>query len=218
MSLNIKTITVTPFQQNCRLLVDTDSKVGVIVDPGGEAERIYNECRKYDVTWQGIWLTHSHLDHCGGVKKLKELFFAEGIELPLAAHPIERSFREQVTNSALRFGFSGADFDNCPEPELEITGNENISLGNLKFAVLYTPGHAPGHLCFYEPEFQTLIAGDTLFRGSIGRTDLPAGNHQQLLASISEKILSLPDDTKVLPGHGGDTTVIQEKQTNPFLQ
>lgn len=210
--LSIRNIPVTPLQQNCRFIFDAEEDGGIVIDPGGEVERILEQVRKDHRTVSEIWLTHSHFDHCGGVRRLKE-----ETQAPLVAHPDEEIFRQNVEQACRMYAIPASDMADCPEPDKTISGGEILSCGSHQFKVLFTPGHAPGHLCFYCEEQGVLIAGDTLFAGSIGRSDLPGGDHARLLRSIREEILSLPDGTAVLPGHGPDTTVGSERGSNPFL-
>jgi len=210
--LEIITFPVTSFPQNCRFLIDSESKEAVVIDPGGEAHRIISELENRSAKCVEIWLTHSHLDHCGGVRDLKEATGAK-----LTGHPEERSFRARVEEICEMYGIPPGEMKNCPEPEQYITGGEVLSFANHSFEARFTPGHAPGHISFYCQERGVLIAGDTLFAGSIGRTDLPGGDYETLITSIREQILTLPDETVVLPGHGPDTTVGFERKNNPFL-
>jgi hydroxyacylglutathione hydrolase len=210
--LDIITIPVTVFGQNCRIVACTVTKQAVIVDPGGEPERIIERFTKTNYACIGVWLTHSHLDHCGAVQPLLEHF---GVSL--TAHPIEEMMRAHVEQVAAMYGLPAEEYRNCPEPTKEIRGGETLPLGENLAEVLFVPGHSPGHVAFYFRNQATLLSGDCLFQGSIGRTDLPGGNHAQLIASIRDSILTLPDDTKVLSGHGPDTTVGEERGTNPFL-
>jgi len=209
--LDILTIPVTLFMQNTRVLACTETSRAVVIDPGGEAEKILAALKARSYSCQEIWLTHSHLDHVGGAAELQ----AE-LDAALYAHPAERQMRESVVQIAAMYGIAEG-FKNCPEPQHYISGGETLKVGNYEFKVLFTPGHAPGHVSFYCQDEAILIAGDTLFAGSIGRTDLPGGDHGVLLQSINEQILTLPRDTKVLPGHGPDTTVGEEMDSNPFL-
>jgi len=210
--LEIVHFPVTAFPQNCRLLIDSERNLAVVVDPGGEAERILAELKRRNLECTEIWLTHSHLDHCGGVSDLKEATGAK-----LTGHPEEQSMRQRVEEICQMYGIPPGDMKNCPEPEQYITGGELLDFGGHSFEARFTPGHAPGHISFYCKELATIISGDTLFAGSIGRTDLPGGDYDTLIRSITEQILSLPDETAVLSGHGPDTTVGVERKTNPFL-
>jgi hydroxyacylglutathione hydrolase len=210
--LSISTIVVTPFMQNARILTCTDTKVTVVVDPGGEPDRIISELHSRDLSCSQIWLTHSHLDHCGGVLPL-----LESLGVPLVAHPAEEAMRARVRSIAQMYGLPSSEWFDCPEPSVSIRGGEILPLGDLRAQVLFTPGHSPGHVSFYFESEKVLISGDALFAGSIGRTDLPGGDHSTLIKSIREKILTLDDDVRVLSGHGDDTTVGEERRNNPFL-
>ncbi len=212
MQFKIITIEVTPFAQNARIILSTATGEGVLIDPGGDAERIIEIIEAERIKIKEIWLTHSHLDHCGGVKALKQHTGAM-----LFGHPIEREFRMRVRDVAAMYGLPPGLLDDCPEPDRYLTGGEKITFGGIEFDVIFTPGHSPGHLVFYCSRDGFLIAGDTIFAGSIGRTDLPGGDHELLLKNIREKIFSLPDQTVVMPGHGPDTTVGEEKRSNQFL-
>lgn len=210
--LRIHTIQVTPFMQNCRIVWCDSTFEAAIIDPGGEASRIWSFVQEGKLSCSQIWLTHSHLDHCGGVASLMRSATCE-----LWAHSSERFFRENLEAICLQYGMPRGDMENCPEPGHELVDCAELSVGNERLEILFTPGHSPGHFSFYHSETKTLFAGDTLFQGSIGRTDLPGGDHELLLKSIRERIFTLGDDTKVLPGHGPDTNVGQERVSNPFL-
>lgn len=210
-SLKIVVIPVTPLQQNCSLIVDAERSEGVIVDPGGDVALINDTVRKLGVQVLGIWLTHSHFDHCGGVAECLKCW----PDAPLFAHPGETLFRSRAAEIAAMWNLPG--FSNCPEPSRAVVGGETLSVGAHVCSVLFVPGHSPGHVAFYFKADKVLIAGDTLFQGSIGRTDLPGGDHQQLLDSIKREILTLPDDVLVYPGHGPMTSIGQERVNNPFL-
>ncbi|RMD84769.1 MAG: MBL fold metallo-hydrolase [Candidatus Dadabacteria bacterium] len=213
MMVEIIRVVVTPFQQNCRIIADMEAGECVIVDPGGSPEAILSAVPD-EVNCTGVWLTHSHVDHCGGVKGI-----AEKLSIKVYGHRSEDIFREKVREICSMYGISPdvEGMDICPEPDIYLEGGEEISVGGYVFNVLHVPGHSPGHLAFYNKDRGVVLAGDVLFAGSIGRTDLPGGNHKQLLASIEEKVFSLPDDTVVMSGHGADTTVGAEKRTNPFF-
>jgi len=210
--LEIITIPVTEFSQNARVLICNESKSAVIVDPGGEAERIAKECTKRDVSVNAVWLTHSHLDHCAGVAPLLKIF-----PVPLYAHPAEQMFREKVPEIAMMYGLPRGEWPACPEPSVNIKGGEELQVGKSVAKVIYTPGHSPGHVSFYFKSESVIVSGDVLFQGSIGRTDLPGGDHEQLINTLRTEFLVLPDDTRVLSGHGDDTSIGAEKRRNPFL-
>lgn len=210
--LKIETVPVTEFMQNARVVWDSESKEGIIVDPGGDAERILAVVKREGIQVKAIWLTHSHLDHCAGVGPLLKV-----LSCPLIAHPGESMMRANVESIASMYGLPLSEWPNCPEPTVAISGGETLSVGTYQASVLFTPGHSPGHVSFYFDKENTILSGDVLFAGSIGRTDLPGGNHRELISSIKERILPLPDETRVLSGHGEDTTVGRERKSNPFL-
>ena len=216
--LTIYTIPVTLYEQNARILYDDVSKMCVIVDPGGDVPKILSQIPS-DAQLSAIWITHSHIDHVSGVSELLNSFDAASIAV--IAHPKDDFNRESLAIQAqmMQFPYSGGFSISQP-----CNDGDMLTIGNYNFKVLYTPGHAVGHVSFYCDNRQNtfnnsiLIAGDALFKGSIGRTDLPGGNHQQLLESIQNKLFSLPDNTIVLSGHGPDTSIGNEKDTNPFFK
>jgi len=213
MMLKIAKIAVTPFEQNCRLVCDIEQGLAAVVDPGGEAENIQALAEREGVKIEQIWLTHSHLDHVGGVAELVRLTNAKVFGMQS-----ESEMRAKVEDIVRFYGIPAGLMLNCPEPDIYISGGDTLSIGKFKFEVRFTPGHSPGHLVFYNAESKSLIAGDTLFFDSIGRTDLPGGDHETLLKSIKEQIFILPNETKVLPGHGADTTVGRERISNPYVK
>lgn len=210
--MRIETLEVTPVAQNCRILIDDATKRALIIDPGGDVESILAIVEREGVTVDQIWLTHSHFDHCGGVAELQDATGA-----PLLAHPDEALFRQNVLTSVERWNLPSAGYRNCPEPNETIIGGERLAWGSYTFEVLPTPGHSPGHLSFYCASERFVLSGDALFQSSIGRTDLPGGNHNELIQSIIAHLLSLPDATRVLSGHGPDTTIGRERAHNPYL-
>lgn len=210
--MRIEALEVTPVAQNCRILIDDAAKQALVIDPGGDVENILSIIGNQGLTVDQIWLTHSHFDHCGGVADLQEATGAA-----LYAHPDEAIFRQNVLTSVSRWNLPSAGYRNCPEPNETIIGGERLVWGPYTFVVLPTPGHSPGHLAFYCASESLVLAGDALFQGSIGRTDLPGGNHNELIQSIIAHLLSLPDATRVLSGHGPDTTIGRERAHNPYL-
>lgn len=210
--IDINTLVVTPFAQNARLLVHVPSKEAVVIDPGGEAERILALAESKGARVNQIWLTHSHVDHVGAVAAVVRATAAR-----VYAHPGEREMRARVLDICRMYGLPTGDIEPAPEPDYPLLGGESLALGPERFVVYHTPGHSPGHLSFYQPESEVLIAGDLLFQGSVGRTDLPGGNHEVLLKSIAMLMRELPPATRVLSGHGPDTTLGEEERSNPFL-
>lgn len=204
-------IPVTPFQQNCTVLFDGDTQEGVIVDPGGDVEVILQTIRENGLTLKEIWITHGHLDHAGGALDLKE---ALGIEI-IGPHADDLPLLESMEASAARFG---VDFKvRNVVPDRFLKEGETVSFGEHVFEVYHTPGHAPGHVIYVNPAQRFAHLGDVLFNGSIGRTDLPGGNHRQLLDSIRDKVLPLGDDISFICGHGPGSTIGEERRSNPFL-
>lgn len=211
--LHITTLTVTPLFQNTRVLADTDSGTAVVVDPGGEIPKVLQLLSDHSFACKEIWLTHSHLDHCGGVAAL---LHATGARL--LAHPAERQLRATVAEVAADLGLADCGFEDCPEPNQDLTGGELLSVGIYQFKVRATPGHTPGHLAFWCESEALVISGDTIFKGTIGRSDLDGGSEATLLQSAVQGLLSLPGETAILCGHGPDTTVLEERRNNPYFR
>ncbi|KQZ31058.1 hypothetical protein ASD50_16155 [Mesorhizobium sp. Root552] len=209
--LNAGIVPVTPFQQNCTILFDQDEKTGVVVDPGGDVDRILATLKDNSIAATAIWITHGHIDHAGGAMDLKE---ALGVDI-IGPHKDDRSLLANLENQAKRFGIADA-VRNCT-PDRFLTEGETVSFGEHLFEILHCPGHAPGHVVFYNRAANFAHVGDVLFRGSIGRTDLPGGDHAALIRSIKEKLLPLGDDIGFLCGHGPGGRFGEERRTNPFL-
>lgn len=210
--LNADVIPVTPFQQNCTILLDEETKEAVVVDPGGDVDRILAAIEQNGLKVKEIWLTHGHLDHAGGAMDLKE---ALGVDI-LGPHEDDRQMLLNLENQARMFGMPGA-VRNCT-PDRFLKEGETVSVGDHTFEVLHCPGHAPGHVVFFDREANFAHVGDVLFNGSIGRTDLPGGNHDQLIRSIKEKLFPLGDDVGFICGHGPGGRIGDERRTNPFLR
>jgi len=202
----IKVIPVGPIAVNCSVVADQTSGEAVIIDPGAEVEKILENLNDFKVV--GIIATHGHIDHVGQVGKLKEIF-----DVPFYMNPLDNF----LINDEIWSGFAtyiGAV--PCPEPDVPIKEGDEIKVGNLKFKVLHTPGHTPGLCCLYNEENKILIAGDLLFKGSVGRWDLPGGNLEELKKSVKRVLTELPEDTLVICGHYDETTIGQERTFNPF--
>ncbi len=209
MSLLLKRFTVGPLMENCYLLADEASRQAVLVDPGDEAERLLEALEPRRLELIAIWLTHAHFDHVGGIAGI-----LKSCEVPIYLHPADRALYQNAKQAAERWDIP---FEQPTAETLELRGGQVLTLAGHEVRCLFTPGHAPGHIAFYLSAEGFVLAGDALFQGSIGRTDLPLGNHEQLLESIRSQLLTLPDDTVVYPGHGPETTIGFERAHNPFL-
>ncbi|WP_336056964.1 MBL fold metallo-hydrolase [Nitratireductor sp. CH_MIT9313-5] len=204
-------IPVTPFQQNCTLLFDGETKRGVVIDPGGDVEQIVEAVRETGVTVDAIWLTHGHIDHAGGAMDLKE---ALGVDI-IGPHRDDTPLLQNLEQQAQMFGLPGK-VRNCT-PDRFLEEGETLSFSGHDFSVFHCPGHAPGHVIFFNEAARFAHLGDVLFNGSIGRTDLPGGDHDTLLSSIRDKVLPLGDDVGFLCGHGPGSRIGDERRSNPFL-
>jgi hydroxyacylglutathione hydrolase len=204
-------IPVTQFEQNCTLLWCEATKRAVIIDPGGDLPDIARAIDQAAVTVEKIWLTHGHVDHVSGAAALKAKLSVP-IEGP---HRSDLYLLDNVVESARMFGIPNAA---NVRPDRWLEDGDQVQVGELTFDVLHCPGHSPGSIAFINVDQRLAIVGDVLFAGSVGRTDFPGGSQQQLLTSIRDKLLPLPDDVAVLSGHGPLTTIGRERATNPFLQ
>lgn len=204
-------IPVTPFQQNCALLWSPETGKGVVVDPGGDVQSILAAIEQEAVTIERILLTHGHIDHVGGAADL-----AAALKVPVEGpHRDDEILIGNIETQAKQFGVSGAK---SVTPDRWLEEGETVDIAGEQFEVFHCPGHAPGHVIFVNRSAGFAILGDVLFNGSIGRTDLPGGDHQTLLASIRDKVLPLGDEIGFLCGHGQPSTIGHERKTNPFLQ
>ena len=195
------------FVENTYLVIDEVSQACAIIDPGEEAGLIVHKLSAAGVTPVGIWITHAHVDHVLGVARVKE---ATGV--PVYLHPADRPLYERVPQQAFAFGMRA---EPLPAPDRELAPGDVLAVGELTFRVRHAPGHSPGSVVF--EGHGAAFAGDVLFQGSIGRTDLPGGDFDTLRTSIERELLTLPDSTIVYSGHGPETTVGHERRTNPFL-
>lgn len=216
----IEEITVTAFQQHTRIVGCEETKQAICIDPGDEAERIVETLERHGLTLQAIALTHAHLDHVGGVAALKKLQPAAKINLHEGDEPMYRALPEQPAWIGIprsQWATLGFAFETPPPVDRYWTDGERYAVGKLEFEVRHCPGHTPGHVVLYEASERKVFVGDVLFLGSIGRTDLPGGSMPQLLSSIKNKLLTLPDEVEVYSGHGPVTSIGEERLTNPFL-
>jgi len=203
-------IPVTPFQQNCSLLVCEETNRAAVVDPGGDLERIEAAIAQSGATVEKILLTHGHLDHCGGTAEL-----AARLKVPVEGPQREESFWiDQLETQAQMFGFPPA---RPFTPDRWLEQGDTVGVGRTRMQVLHCPGHTPGHVVFFSEADRLALVGDVLFAGSIGRTDFPRGDHAQLLASIRERLWPLGDDVRFVPGHGPMSTFGAERRSNPHV-
>jgi hydroxyacylglutathione hydrolase len=205
----LEELTVGPFQENCYVIGDEETGTGALVDPGDEATRIALAVEQSGLEISQIIITHAHIDHVGAVAALVDEY-ACPVLMHAEAEPMLRQLPTQAMMMGLRFG-------KVPTVDRHIEDEEVLEVGGLRLKSLYTPGHAPGHLAFYLADEGLVLSGDALFAGSIGRTDLFGGDMDLLMRSINERLLTLPDETRVLPGHGPETTIGEERANNPFL-
>lgn len=210
MALKISGWTVGPFQTNCYLAYDEDSLEGILFDAGMEPDVLIAGIRESGAKLTKIVNTHGHIDHVAGNKALKQAF-----DVPIVIHRADEPMLQGVAMQGRMFG---VEAENSPPPDGYLDEGDIVHLGPWKFHALFTPGHSPGSLSFYQPEHKLCIVGDTLFQGSIGRTDLPGGSFDQLATAIRAKLYTLPDDTTILPGHMGLSTIGDEKRSNPFVR
>lgn len=210
MTIRILQLPLGPLQTNCYILACTATNQAAIIDPSWDGRAIVGQLQQHGWTPSHILLTHTHFDHVGALAELKELTGA-----PVYVHTEAVPMLERAVAAA---GMWGIPLDPPPPADHFLEEGQVIAVGELQATVHHTPGHAPGHVCFYLPDHGVVFDGDVLFQGSIGRTDLPGGDYDTLMASIRDKLLPLPDATAVLSGHGPATTLGNERKHNPFLQ
>lgn len=205
--ISIARETVGPFQENSYLVVDGASRRAVLIDPGDEPDRLLAMVARSGATLDAIWITHAHLDHVGGINGVRRV-----LNVPVFLHPLDRPLYDDVARQAALFG--SLRIEQPDPPDRELAEGDVLAVGNARFTVLHTPGHAPGHVIFVGHD--VMLGGDLLFQGSIGRTDLPFCNGAHMEISLA-RLSTLPGDLTVYPGHGPETTIAEELATNPFL-
>lgn len=208
--MKITVVPVTPFQQNCSIIVDEDTGKAAVVDPGGDLDRVMDALNSTGATLEKILLTHGHLDHCSGAAALRERTGA-----PIEGPQHEDSFWiAQLPQAAAKHGFPPAE---AFEPDRWLEDGDTVTVGDIVLGVRHCPGHTPGHVVFHSAPERLAFVGDVLFAGSIGRTDFPRGDHATLIRSITQKLWPLGEDVTFFPGHGPASTFGDERKSNPFV-
>jgi len=207
--LEIVPFTLGPVFTNAYLIADSESGDAAVIDPAWDGHLILAEAQKRGWRIGGLWYTHAHFDHIGGAAEIADSLNPQPT---IAMHSADRLLWQMGGGGAL-FGFK---IDRGPKPSVDLASSRTLRLGGLTFEVRYTPGHTPGHVIFYCAQANGLFSGDLIFQGSVGRTDLPGGDWEALVASIREQVFTLPNETRILSGHGPETTVGEEKTYNPF--
>jgi len=205
-----KIFPVGPLQCNCSVIGDEQTHEAMVIDPGDQVDEILDIVREHHLKLTQIVVTHAHIDHVGGAMKLKAATGAP-ILMNQDDHALLKLLDVQAT-------WVGMRPPGAVEVDDEVANGRVLKVGNIAANVIHTPGHTEGSICLFFPQEKTLIAGDTLFAGSIGRTDLPGGSYEKIMSSLHTRLMALPDDTDVIPGHGPATTIGTERETNPFLQ
>ena len=203
-------VPVTPLRQNCTIVWCTKTRKAAVIDPGGDIPRILDVLRQQNLTLEKIWITHGHLDHAGGTAALQEATGAP-IEGP---HPADGFWIDDIGKSGAKWGMNDA---RSFTPDRWLHDGDRVTLGETEFEVYHCPGHTPGHVVFFHREARFAQVGDVLFAGSVGRTDFPQGNFDDLVASITGKLWPLGDDVTFVPGHEQISTFGTERRTNPFV-
>ena len=208
--MKLAIIPVTPFQQNCSLVVCEATGEAALVDPGGDVERLLAAVEKGGARLARILVTHGHVDHCGGVAEI-----AARAGVPIEGPQREDAFWiDQLAQQGQSFGVPGARLFT---PDRWLEGGDTVTVGNIRFGVRHCPGHTPGHVVFVQPEYRIAFVGDVLFQGSVGRTDFPRGDFDTLVRSITTQLWPLGDDIRFVPGHGPMSTFGDERRSNPFV-
>ena len=209
--LEIRIIPVRPFQQNCSLIWDRETMDGVFIDPGGDAEKLMQAAKELGVNIKEVWLTHGHLDHAGAADEIREVTGAPVI----GPHKDDQWLMDDIVQQWQKYGITEGPRNVVPDRYLN--DGDTLTLSGETFGVVHTPGHTPGHVVIYHEPGRIAFVGDVLFQGSIGRTDFPKGDHQQLIKSITGKLWPLGNDMRFVPGHGPMSTFGQERKTNGFV-
>jgi glyoxylase-like metal-dependent hydrolase (beta-lactamase superfamily II) len=207
--LEIRTFAGGGFGENCYLMWQSGGSAAVAIDPGADANGLILTLQTEQLELEGVLLTHAHIDHVEGIAALRRHATA-----PLYLHPADRLFYDNAAMQAAQFGMR---IDPLPAIDHELSHEQRLRLADISVEVRHVPGHSPGHVMFYIEEAGAAFVGDVVFEGSIGRTDLPGGEYQQLMRSIRAQVMTLPDTTTLYPGHGPATTVAQERAFNPFI-
>ncbi len=204
-------VPVTPFQQNCSIVYDDETKQGAVVDPGGDLERIEDAIKKSGAKIEKILLTHGHIDHAGGAADLAAKLKVKVVGPAIADKPV----LDNIPNRAAMFNMPDAK---SVTPDVWLKDGDEVAVGGLTFRIVEAPGHSPGSIVYFNAENKLALMGDVLFQNSVGRTDIPGGNHETLMHSIKTKVLPLGDDVTFLPGHGSPSQIGVERKNNPFLK
>ncbi|MCB4771146.1 MBL fold metallo-hydrolase [Ancylobacter sp. Lp-2] len=208
--LKIAVVPVTPFQQNCSIVWDETTKRGAVIDPGGDLPRILAALEELEVTAEKIILTHGHIDHAAGAADL-----AEQLKVPVEGpHIGDKFLLDDLVANGERTGIPGK----AVTPSRWLEEGDSVDIGGIPFEVLHVPGHTPGHVVLFSRDNSFALVGDTLFQRSVGRTDFPYGDHDQLITGIKTKLLPLGDSVTILPGHGSASTIGTEKRSNPYIR
>ena len=209
--LRYHTVPVTAFQQNCSIVWCDETREAAIIDPGGDLDDLLAEVGRLGLKLGQIWLTHAHIDHAGGTAEL-----ARRLNLPIIGpHPGDQFWISGLPQQGAMFGFPPAE---AFTPTRWLADDDTVQVGRSTLNVRHCPGHTPGHVVFHSPEAGRAFVGDVLFAGSIGRTDFPQGNHEQLIASITQRLWPMGDETVFIPGHGPESTFGRERRSNPFVK
>ena len=208
--LQYLTVPVTPFQQNCSIVWCDATQEAAIIDAGGDIPVLLAEIKRLGLTLTALWVTHAHIDHAGAVGEL-----ADTLALPIVGpHTGDQFWIDGLAQQSVMFGFAPArQFT----PTRWLQDGDTVQIGRETLNVRHCPGHTPGHVVFHAPQMKRAFVGDVLFAGSIGRTDFPQGDHDQLISSITQRLWPMGDDTVFIPGHGPESTFGRERQSNPYV-